>query len=253
MLLGSGVVLRDYDRIHILWARAHAAGSPTKYVRNEVIFRELESLPVGKSLDLGCGTGDYSIFLANRGHKVAAFDPSPFAVKTLMERGGAELGIKAQVNTIEAYTASSGFDNVVSIEVIEHIEQDQDALRKAHSLLKKGGILVVSSPAGPFLYSEADKVSGHYRRYRYGSFKRILAEAEFEVIHIKRYGFPVLFLYGLVRKLFLDRILIRHFSTDASGHKGRVWVLPRLYPFILFIDQLNLPLGSVGYVAKCKK
>jgi SAM-dependent methyltransferase len=218
-----------------------------------VIFRELQSLPIGNSLDAGCGIGDYSIFLANRGHKVAAFDPSPFAVETLVERGGRELGVDAQVNTIEAYTASSKFDNIVSIEVIEHIEHDQDALKKAHSLLKKGGILTISAPAGPFLYGEADKVSGHYRRYAYGDFKRLLNEAGFKVLYIKRYGFPLLFLYGVLRKIFLDRILIRHFSSQDSSHGERIELLPRLYPFLLIIDQLNLPFGGIGYVAKCKK
>ena len=40
--------MRDYDELHKLWARAHKFGSPTKFVRNVVVFSELNKLVLEK-------------------------------------------------------------------------------------------------------------------------------------------------------------------------------------------------------------
>ena len=246
--------MKDYDELHKLWARAHTFGSPTKFVRNVVVFSELNKLMPGITLDAGCGTGEYSAFLAKRGHKVTAFDPSPFAVRTLLEKRGTELGIDARINTIEGFHNYRKFDNIVSIEVIEHIEFDQGAIRKLYSLLDKNGTLVMSAPALPFLFGEADRVSGHFRRYSYCGFKRILLRAGFKEVLIKSYGFPLLFIYTLLRKLFFERAVIRYFSNVKSGTRVKSVSLSKLYPFVLAIDQLSvIPLLGIGYVAICKK
>lgn len=245
--------MEDYDNLHKLWARAHSAGSPIKFVRNAVVFRELDRLMPGNTLDAGCGTGDYSLFLSERGHRVTAFDPSPFAIKKLLERCRKTLSIEAEINTIEGFHSSKLFDNIISIEVIEHIEFDQTALQKLYIFLKKGGSILISVPASPFLYSEADRVSGHYRRYSSEEFMKLFTNVGFSNIQIKRYGFPILFFYSLMRKLFLDKILLRYFTSSSLEAKKEAHLFAKIYPLILIIDQLNVPFGSVGYVAKCKK
>ena len=245
--------MKDYDALHELWARAHSAGSPMKYVRNLVVYRELAELSPGKTLDAGCGTGEYSIFLARRGHDVTAFDPSPFALKELLEKGGRQLGIRIEENTIDGFSPDTEFDNIISIEVFEHLASDRKAIEKCRSLLKRGGSLVISVPARPFLFSEADRVSGHFRRYTCAGFKKLLSGAGLREIRIISYGFPVLFLYSLLRKLFLDKLLIRHFASPSSKPGEKTAFLTRLYPYLLYADRLNIPFGGVGYVASCKK
>ncbi|MBW1710879.1 MAG: class I SAM-dependent methyltransferase [Deltaproteobacteria bacterium] len=245
--------MKDYDELHELWARAHSAGSPIKYVRNLMVFKELAKLEPGKTLDAGCGTGEYSIFLAKRGHEVTAFDPSSFALKGLMEKGGRELGITVQENTFDGFHSNIEFDNIISIEVFEHLSDDQSAIQKCYSLLRQGGALVISVPARPFLFSEADRISGHYRRYLCNDFVKLLSGAGLKDIRVKSYGFPVLFLYSLVRKMFLDRLLINYFSSSSREPKKQVTYLTSLYPYVLGLDRLNIPFGGIGYVAVCKK
>jgi len=82
-------MVKNYDDLHKLWSRAHNAGSPTKFARNCVVYKELNKLTPGLTLDAGCGTGEYSMFLAELGHKVTAFDPSAYAVEKFVERGEA--------------------------------------------------------------------------------------------------------------------------------------------------------------------
>ena len=245
--------MKDYNGLHKLWKRAHEAGSPTKFVRNGVIFKELKKLVPGATLDAGCGMGEYSLFLAESGHKVLAFDPSGFAVNTLVENAGTEFKVEAQVNTIEEFQDSRKFDNIVSIEVIEHVQFDRAATQKFYSLLKEGGTLVISAPAMTFLFGELDRVSGHFRRYSYYGFRKILLGAGFKQVSIKSYGFPLLFVYTFTRKWVFERALLRHFSTTESNRKFAWSGLSKLYRFALVIDQLNIPHLGIGYVAICKK
>jgi SAM-dependent methyltransferase len=57
------------------------------------------------------------------------------------------------------------FDSVVCLNVLEHVEDDEGALRRLHTLCGEGGTVAIYVPAGPSLFGTMDKVVGHYRRY----------------------------------------------------------------------------------------
>lgn len=57
------------------------------------------------------------------------------------------------------------FDAVVALDVIEHIADDEEALREMGRALRPGGRLVLTVPQHPWLWSEVDAWSGHRRRY----------------------------------------------------------------------------------------
>jgi SAM-dependent methyltransferase len=61
--------------------------------------------------------------------------------------------------------AESSFDTILYIDVLEHIEFDQQEMERAFQLLAPAGHLIVLSPAHPFLYSTFDQGIGHFRRY----------------------------------------------------------------------------------------
>jgi len=50
-------------------------------------------------------------------------------------------------------------------DVLEHIKNDQQVLRKLSSLLVKGGFLVMAVPSNPDEWSWDDDFYGHFRRY----------------------------------------------------------------------------------------
>jgi 2-polyprenyl-3-methyl-5-hydroxy-6-metoxy-1,4-benzoquinol methylase len=68
------------------------------------------------------------------------------------------------------------FDTIIYIDVLEHIEKDEDELRLAARSLKSGGHLVVLSPAHQFLYTPFDKAIGHFRRYNKQSLSQVVPE-----------------------------------------------------------------------------
>lgn len=244
--------MKKYDELHKLWQCAHKYGSPTKFVRNAVVYRALAALKSGETLDVGCGTGEHSIFLAKCGHRITAFDPSPYAIQEL-NKNIKSLNIKADINTIEEFRAPGLFDNIIAIEVMEHIEEDIVFAKKLYLLLKPGGSLILSVPATQFLYSDTDRLSGHYRRYAYDDLLKALKDAGFKHIHVKGYGFPVLFFYSILRKLFIDKILIKFFSSTQNQPKKSTRSFTKFYPLIFNIDRQDKPFWSVGFVATCSK
>jgi SAM-dependent methyltransferase len=76
--------------------------------------------------------------------------------------------------TITSLGSDYMFDTILYIDVLEHIEDDKEELKKASSHLKPGGHLIILSPALPVLYSEFDAGIGHFRRYTKKTFKNIL-------------------------------------------------------------------------------
>jgi SAM-dependent methyltransferase len=57
------------------------------------------------------------------------------------------------------------FAGALLLDVIEHLDDDRGTLGRIAPLIQPGGILVVSVPALPELFSEFDQIQGHRRRY----------------------------------------------------------------------------------------
>ena len=73
--------------------------------------------------------------------------------------------IRVIAGTTQTLQADLRFDVLLYIDVLEHIERDWEELEKAANLLRRGGKLVVLSPAHQWLYAEFDQSIGHFRRY----------------------------------------------------------------------------------------
>jgi 2-polyprenyl-3-methyl-5-hydroxy-6-metoxy-1,4-benzoquinol methylase len=77
---------------------------------------------------------------------------------------------RARVTVLQGSTAAVAglppFDSAVLINVLEHIDDDDGALRELPATLKPGGRLILRVPALALPYSDFDRKIGHYRRYR---------------------------------------------------------------------------------------
>jgi SAM-dependent methyltransferase len=117
-------------------------------------------------LEIGAGHGELTERL-RRDAKVTATDLSKRCVDELALRFAG----CPEVEVLQADVAALGaedrkFDSVVLINVLEHIDDDADALADLREVLKPGGRLCVFVPAFEGLYSEFDRRIGHRRRYR---------------------------------------------------------------------------------------
>ena len=133
----------DYDKTDI--AASYDAGrgySPkTMQLWLSVIESAIEGLSVEHILDLGCGTGRYSIALANHfGARVTGVDPSE---KMLAEaRKKACEGVHFMRGTAETIPLADGSVDLVFISMaLHHFDDAQRAARECHRVLRPGGMI----------------------------------------------------------------------------------------------------------------
>jgi SAM-dependent methyltransferase len=97
---------------------------------------------------------------------------------------GVDVSSSDEVNLI----GQASKDSVVCLNVLEHIEDDERALRNFFDLLKPGGNMVILVPQHQYLYGPVDKAVGHFRRY---SSKELLSKIEragFEIAHAQDFN-----------------------------------------------------------------
>ena len=74
------------------------------------------------------------------------------------------------------------WDGILSINVLEHIEEDEAELaRYAKALAGRHGALCLFVPARPEIYAPIDKDFGHFRRYTRPELRRKLLGAGLEI------------------------------------------------------------------------
>ncbi|MFY1691306.1 class I SAM-dependent methyltransferase [Plantactinospora sp. WMMB782] len=98
-------------------------------------------------LDAGCGRGDLARALARDGYAVLGVDVDPLAVGAAATRG-----VAALVADLADYRDEHLFDAVVCSLSLHHMRDLAGAVRRAWSLLRPGGILVVDE----FAWERAD-------------------------------------------------------------------------------------------------
>ena len=130
--------------------------------------------------------------------------------------------------------AEGRFDIIILLDVIEHIANDVDFLQhNVQPKLAEGGIVLISVPAHPSLFSEHDEFLGHYRRYT----RRQILDITNKVFAPRKNGYLFVSL-ALVR--FLQRLLPQKGRGDHQGvgswNSGRF--LTRLVTLFLSIDAL---------------
>lgn len=210
----------------------------TKY---QILLRHLEGQHGLSILNAGCGSGELSLQLATAGHTVLGIDPSPDYIdlaRLNADRAGVE-NCSFLVSSIEEFAAEETFDCVVATDVLEHIEDDAAAFEKLARLVKPGGIILITVPAGQWLYGFHDVSLGHYRRYSRKQFRRLVS-AGCRVDALRYFGFsliPVCYLYS--------KLLRKAYPVGESGDSSKHPVVAFILRTLLQLDRLlPMPLGT---------
>lgn len=124
-------------------------------------------------LDAGCGSGRNMIELSRLG-SVTGVELSETSVALARQRDAGEV---VSGSVLEMPFADDSFDLAVSLDVIEHLEDDLGALRELRRTVAPGGALLVTVPAYQWLWSGHDEINHHHRRYTRRSLQRVAERA----------------------------------------------------------------------------
>lgn len=138
-------------------------------------------------LDVGCGVGTISLYLASLGYRVKGLDVSARAI-ALAQAAQKDIGLShVQFVRGELDHKKEKYDLVTCFEVIEHIENDLQFARDLAAKLRPGGHLLLSTPSRlNFLYrigfyQKFDAEVGHLRRYTPTEISQLLQKAGLHV------------------------------------------------------------------------
>jgi SAM-dependent methyltransferase len=106
-------------------------------------YLHLQSMPPGRLLEVGCGSGEFLAAAAQRGWQSFGLDFDSAAV----ERAGKRAGVQADVGElVERRYANGFFDAIVMNNVIEHVWNPKQTLAECRRILRPGGRLVMITP-----------------------------------------------------------------------------------------------------------
>lgn len=173
--------------------------------RHELVMRAIRQLRKSRRkeasweiLDIGCGGGvafdDFSRF-----GEVSGIEPDPLLAHAIPKW---EPQIQ-QCFFNTKYQPESPFDLVLMLDVLEHIEHDEDALIALNQILSPEGFAIITVPALMSLWSAHDEVNHHFRRYTAANLETLLRSTGFKV-HRLHYFFtwslPLMFLRKFLAK-----------------------------------------------------
>lgn len=92
----------------------------------------------------------------------------------------------------------NSIDVVIALNVLEHIKDDDHALKQIYRIVKPGGFVIIEVPANPGLYDFYDEQLRHYRRYSLHNLCTMAQKENFIIMKASHLGF---FIYPAFRHI----------------------------------------------------
>lgn len=168
-------------------------------VREALLINEIRRLRTGKVrgriLDVGCGDGRLFPVLEEFG-AVEGIEPDP-ATRAMNGRSGRRIH---HAPFRAPLPVAGKFDLILMLDVLEHLDDPIESLNLARSVLAPGGILLITVPALPVLWTRHDELNHHKLRYTRRALRQQLLVAGMSILQL-RYQFHALALVKLLARL----------------------------------------------------
>ncbi len=213
---------------------------------NKWIFESFQPYIEPPVIEIGCGTGNMSSFLLKY-RPLYITDNDPGLVNLVKNRFGEVDNLKTELFDISKQIVNKYleyFHTALCINVLEHIKNDEAALRKISRILSKNGKLLLLVPANKYAYTKFDKFLGHYRRYEKDELIRTLNRAGFKIRKVSYFNSV-----GLIAWLLKGA-----FGNTSKIDKGQIHLFEKFVPLIRCLEKrISPPLGISLVVVAIKE
>lgn len=216
------------------WNRAR------KNIIIDTIINNIYNLESKKLLDIGCGSGDFLSSISQYVSNCIGIEGYEYSHKKYNN-------IKI-CNIFDNGLEDHSFDIITSLDVMEHIENENDFLNEIKRL-SNGKYILLTVPAYQFLFTYHDEINNHYRRYNKNRLKKLLLENSFEIVKISYFNFflfPPFFIVRIIDKIFNLKRIEKEKNTIFNE------LLYKIFNFEKYLlRRINLPFGS-SLIVLCK-
>lgn len=226
----------------------------------QTMLRRLALPPNARVLEVGSGTGGNLDMLAEFG-TVSGLEMDSTARALCSRKTSGRFDIRAGRCPDDVPFGMQGgerFDLICFFDCLEHIADDVASLARMQSLLAPGGVIVVTVPACPALWSAHDVFLRHYRRYSRATLKQCSEAAGYDVERISYFNTLLFPLAAAAR--WLSRLAGFNSATGAAVpppalnaalyglfSAERHWLARGALPFGLsLLAVLRKPSGDAG-------
>src|SRR3989344_3882702 len=150
----------DFSRAHFFYQQQKVYSFCQKRVKNKVV------------LEVGSGSGYGTYNLSKFAKKIIAIDKDSASVEESKKRYRSK-NIVFIASPIETYKTDQKFDIIIALQVIEHFLEVHSFFKKILFLLKKNGLVVISTPNG--LTQSYNENPYHYKEFSPNELRNLLS------------------------------------------------------------------------------
>lgn len=168
--------------------------------------------------------------------RLIAIEPSDNNFPLLSQRLANQARATAVKGYLEGSAPPESADSLVAVNVLEHIEGDDEFLRQAWEIARPGGTLLLFVPAVPAIFGSLDTAFEHFRRYTKASLRSSVETAGW---HIERLGY--MNMPGILPWFVSGKVLGR---TSISGAEARLYDRLVVPVTAAIEDRVSVPIGQ---------
>lgn len=172
-------------------------------------------------IEFGPGNGNMTIFFLENGYSGICYDIGDVS-RDILQKNLRKF--KAQIEVVDNLEnlKYKYFNYLFAFEVLEHIENDREALYNWSQYLNHGGKLLISVPAHMKKYSKEDESVGHIRRYEKNDLRNLLNDTGYKEVSVLNYGFPIGNVTRLISNYIHKKENIQDMSMEARSIRSGI-------------------------------
>ena len=168
-------------------------------------------------LNIGCGAGDFNVLAQKAGYLVDGIEPNRVALNIAKQKSTSDSRLESV--SVFDFESPAKYDVIVMHDVLEHIDDDYDAIKKVRSLMASHteSVFILSVPAHMALFGFHDEQIGHFRRYNKKNLKQVVAPY-FDIRKIRYIA-----LLGIPAVLYFSKWKRIPYPVNESGLKRSIF------------------------------